>query len=148
LETLNGPSFFYKNTLPRKMEMTKEKLKEICRKDNLYTADPSLNDKLYLHYKGFREISRDALERYTGLKVMWLEGNGLHSMDGLQNQKELTTLYLHENVIEAIEGLEECPNLDTLNISKNLIRKIEGLEGCTKLKVRSRPEGGGFMVLA
>jgi hypothetical protein len=52
--------------------MNAESLKEIIKKDKQYqTAE--LNDKLYLHYKGFRKIEN--LEAYTGLKVLWLEGN-------------------------------------------------------------------------
>lgn len=143
--------------------MTKEKLREICRKDGLYTADPSLNDRLYLHFKGFRTLNKEALAPYTGVKVLWLEGNGLTSLGNgaLSNQKQLTTLYLHENCLETLKGesgdddeeeessenqseepigLQECTELDTLNASKNVIRRIEGLEKCTKLKVsRSTP---------
>jgi dynein assembly factor 1 len=114
------------------MEMTKAKLKELARKDGLYST-PYLNDKLFLHYKGFREIAN--LDEYTGLKVLWLEGNGLGAITGLEHQRELTTLYLHENVIETIEGLEACVNLDTLNLSKNMIRAVTGVSHLSKLKV-------------
>jgi Leucine-rich repeat (LRR) protein len=85
------------------MEMTKAKLRELCKRDGLYMT-PSLNDKLYLHYKGFRRV--ECLEEYTGLRVLWLEGNGLDSIGGLDNQPELRTLYLQENLIERIENLE------------------------------------------
>lgn len=83
--------------------MTPEKLRELCRKDSLYQT-ASLNDKLYLHYKGFREIAN--LGPYTGLRVLWLEGNGLTAIQGLEAQVEMRTLYLQENCIERIEGLE------------------------------------------
>lgn len=114
------------------MEMTKAKLKELARKDGLYST-PYLNDKLFLHYKGFQEIAN--LEEYTGLKVLWLEGNGLHEIKGLENQRELTTLYLHENVIETIQGLDACTELDTINLSKNMIHSLSGLSHLKKLKV-------------
>lgn len=114
------------------MDMTKAKLKELARKDGLYST-PYLNDKLFLHYKGFREIAN--LDEYTGLKVLWLEGNGIAEIKGLENQRELTTLYLHENVIETIEGLEACTQLDTLNLSKNMIHSLSGLSHLKKLKV-------------
>lgn len=85
------------------MEMTKEALRGIVRKDGMYST-PYLNDRLFLHYKGFRAIEN--LEDYTGLKVLWLEGNGLHEISGLSGQTEMRTLYLQENVIEVIENLE------------------------------------------
>ena len=95
--------------------MNNASLREIIKKDNLYlTAE--LNDKLYLHYKGFKSIQN--LEDYTGLKVLWLEGNGLDKIENLTNQRNLRTLYLHENLISKIENLDCCPELDTLNVSK------------------------------
>ena len=90
------------NLPPVEMEITPKLLKEYCKKDGLYST-PHLNDKLYLHYKGFREIKH--LEGYTGLKVLWLEGNGLGQISGLEAQTEMRTLYLQENLIEKIENL-------------------------------------------
>ncbi|KAK1947444.1 Dynein assembly factor 1 [Phytophthora citrophthora] len=106
------------------MEMEKKLLKKLCRDNDLYMT-PSINDRLYLHYKGFRSIKN--LEEYTGLKVLWLEGNGLPRIEGLEHQKELRTLYLHENLIYKIEGLESQLLLDTLNLSQNQISCIENL---------------------
>mgnify|MGYP001979096253 CR=1 FL=1 len=70
------------------MEMTVEFLRSMCkeaRSKNLdqYTT-PNLNDKLYLHYKGFRKIEN--LDEYTALKCLWLEGNGLAEISGLEHQ--------------------------------------------------------------
>lgn len=54
--------------------------------------------------QGYTKI--EALEGYTGVKVLWLEGNGLSVIEGLNNQPELRTLYLQENLIERLENLE------------------------------------------
>lgn len=110
--------------------MTKPLLKKLCKDNGLY-GTPSVNDKLYLHYKGFRRIEN--LEEYTGVKAIWLEGNGLPKIEGLQNMTMLRSLYLHENMIEIIEGLDALLDLDTVNLSKNFIKKIENLSQCTRL---------------
>lgn len=85
------------------MEMTKPHLKKLCREQDLYST-PYLNDRLYLHYKGYKRIQN--LDEYTGLKVIWLEGNGFVKIEGLDNQKNLRSLYLQENLIKDIENLE------------------------------------------
>lgn len=61
--------------------LTKEFLKKLLRKEfKLYYSTPYLNDVLYLHYKGFDRIEN--LEEFTGLKVLYLEGNGLDKIEG------------------------------------------------------------------
>lgn len=111
-------------------EMTKQYLRKLCKDNGLYTT-PSINDKLYLHYRGFNTITN--LEEYTGLRAIWLEGNGITKIENLSNQSNLRTLYLHENLIEKIENLDMNLELDTVNLSKNYIKKIENLSQLTKL---------------
>jgi len=61
--------------------LTKEFLKKLLRKDfKIYYSTPYLNDCLYLHYKGFDKVEN--LEEFTGLKVIYLEGNGLGKIEG------------------------------------------------------------------
>lgn len=84
------------------MEMTAALLRRICEEKKLYRT-AHLNDKLYLHYKGFSRIQN--LDAYTGLKVLWLEGNGLARIEGLTCQPHIKTLYLQENCISKMEGL-------------------------------------------
>jgi dynein assembly factor 1, axonemal len=115
------------------VDMEKALLKKLCRDHDLYVT-PAINDKLYLHYKGFRCIQN--LDEYTGLKVLWLEGNGLPRIEGLGNQTQLRTLYLQENLIQRIENLEAQTELDTLNLSQNQISRIENLGHMKQLSVR------------
>lgn len=61
--------------------LTKEYLKKLLRSDlRLYYSTPYLNDIIYLHYKGFDKIEN--LEEMTGLKAIYMEGNGLHKIEG------------------------------------------------------------------
>ena len=112
------------------MEMTKPILRKLCKDQGLY-GTPSVNDKLYLHYKGFSKIQN--LEEYVNVKAIWLEGNGLAKIEGLDCLVQLRTLYLHENIIEFIEGLDSLVDLDSINLSKNFITKIQNLSHLKKL---------------
>ncbi|XP_046813467.1 gelsolin-related protein of 125 kDa [Vespa crabro] len=107
------------------VRMTEQFIKKHCKEHKLYQT-PWLNDVLYLHYKGFSFIEN--LEKYTGLKTLWLENNGIREIANLENQSELRCLYLHHNIISKIENLEYLTKLDTLNLSYNMITKIENLD--------------------
>ena len=79
--------------------ITKEWLKKFLRKEHrLYYSTPELNDCLYLHYKGFRQIEN--LDEFTGLKVLYMEGNGITVLENLENNVNLRCLYLQENCIK------------------------------------------------
>lgn len=61
------------------LNMTNKYLYTLCASDKrLYYRTPELNEKLYLHYKGFHYIKN--LEQFKDLKALYLEGNGLKSM--------------------------------------------------------------------
>ena len=92
------------------VEMTKDALKEVCKHLDLYST-PKLNDKLYLHFKGWDKVvapshcCRDVamptllicaqiknLEDFTGLRALWLESNGLSKIEGLSENTSLRCL--------------------------------------------------------
>lgn len=60
--------------------MTLRYLKQLCKEQKGYQT-PELNDILYLHFKGFSKIEN--LEVYSGLKSVWLEGNGIATIENL-----------------------------------------------------------------
>lgn len=73
--------------------LSKEWLKKFLRKEHrLYYSTPELNDALYLHYKGFRKLEN--LEEFTGLKVLYFEGNGLSVIENLDFNVKLRCLYI------------------------------------------------------
>jgi hypothetical protein len=74
------------------MPMTEAKLREICKQNDLFLT-PAANDKLYANNYGFRTIG--GLDKYTGLKCLFLEGNGLDSLAGLPPLPQLRTLWVH-----------------------------------------------------
>jgi dynein assembly factor 1, axonemal len=55
-------------------EMTEDEILQSCKEHDGYVT-PELNDVLYLHFKGYREIK--GLEKFTAVKALYLESNGL-----------------------------------------------------------------------
>jgi len=108
--------------------MTAGKVQTICRENGGYNTK-CLNEKLYLHFKGWPRIEN--LDEFTGARCVWLEGNGLQNIDGLQCCPKLRQIYLQQNCIKTIENLEGLDELSCINLSENFITKIENL-GCLK----------------
>ena len=101
------------------------------RENKKYYRTPSLNEKLYLHYKGFSYIRN--LEQFTDLKCLYFEGNGCKSMKGLEKNVKLRSLMIQENIIEEIEGLDTLKDLRQLNVNENMLKTVSGLAGCEML---------------
>lgn len=113
-------------------DMTKQELRKLIDSDRrMYYRTEELNDKLYIHYKGWRELK--SLEGWTGLKTLYGECNAFSQITGLQTCTQLRSLFLQENCISRISGLETLSQLWSLNLSSNFIERIEGLEGCKGL---------------
>ncbi|GBG29623.1 Dynein assembly factor 1, axonemal [Hondaea fermentalgiana] len=106
--------------------MSPTSVRALCLKNQGYECE-EINDKLYLHFQGFKKIG--GLEKYTGVKCLYLESNGIDEVSGLGHLTELRCLYLQQNLIRSIappafQGLE-C--LVTLDVSGNLLQSLEGL---------------------
>jgi len=107
-------------------EMTREKLREIINSDKrMYYRTEELNDKLYIHYKGWNKLQN--LEGFTGLKVLYAECNAFSYIQGLETCTNIRSLFLQENCIKEISGLETLHSLWNLNLSSNFIERIEGI---------------------
>ena len=112
--------------------ITRKWLLEFFKKDwKTYYRTFELNERLYLHYKGFNRLEN--MHLFPELKCLYFEGNGLTKMTGLEENKMMRTLNLHENIIKKMEGIDHMDDLRTLQLSDNCIETIEGLQGCKKL---------------
>lgn len=112
-------------------EMTPAEIRLSCLENDGYET-PELNDKLYLHFRGFKRIEN--LDPYTGCKAIWLDSNGFDTIEGLDSLVELRCLYLAKNLISAIGGLSNLQFLTTLDLSNNRITIIENLSCCPALQ--------------
>jgi hypothetical protein len=131
--------------------MSKEELLKVALERDGYST-PSLNDTLYLHYKGYQRIEN--LDEYTGLKALYLHSNGLQKIENVDHLEELRCLFLQQNAITVIENLptslvqldlsennissiqnlSHLLNLTTLNLSKNQLADASSIQHLTECK--------------
>ncbi|CAI2367182.1 unnamed protein product [Moneuplotes crassus] len=114
------------------VRMTDRYFKTLFRNNfGLYYNTFELNEKLYLHYKGFTRIEN--LEKFPDLKCIYLEGNGFTKIEGLDTNVKIRSLYIQENLFEKIENLNHLKDLHYLNLNDNYITTIENLAGIEDL---------------
>ncbi|CAM9952453.1 unnamed protein product, partial [Choristocarpus tenellus] len=83
--------------------------RKIAAMDDEGYETPELNDRLYLHFKGYRKVQN--LEPYLNLKALWLGGNGLSTIHGLDHLSQLRCLYMQQNLLSGVSGLQGLVNL-------------------------------------
>lgn len=93
---------------------------------------PELNDKIYLHFRGFKKIEN--LEQYVSCKSIWLDSNGFSEIENLQCLEQLRCLYLSKNLITKIHGLDTLKDLTILDLSNNRLAYIDNLSCCPALQ--------------
>jgi dynein assembly factor 1 len=107
-------------------EMSLARLSKILESDRrLYYSSFDLNDKLYIHFQGFRRMEN--LEKFTGLRSLYAEANAFEKIEGLENCPKLRSLFVQQNCIKKIEGLDNNLEMWSLNLSENWISVIENL---------------------
>jgi hypothetical protein len=105
--------------------MTPEAVLETCIENEGYET-PELNDKLYLHFKGYQRIEN--LDAYTGCKGLFVESNGLTKIEGLEAMVDLRTIYLQQNLLTSIENLSHLKQLRVIDLSQNKLTHLSGLD--------------------
>ena len=118
----------FDSTLPR---MTTKEINSMALEHGGY-ATPELNDKLYLHFKGYHRIEN--LEDYKNLKAIWLDSNGFQKIENLDHLEALRCLYLSRNLFTTIENLDNLKNLVQLDLSENRISLVKGLSMLSNLE--------------
>ncbi|CUG89409.1 Hypothetical protein, putative [Bodo saltans] len=107
--------------------MSEELISDICKANGGFRT-PELNEKLYLHFRGFRKI--EGLGSFVNCRALWLENNIITDVDGLDNLPVLDSLFLQHNHIAKLpsELGYSVASLKSLNISHNMLESLNGIE--------------------
>ncbi|GET93587.1 hypothetical protein, conserved [Leishmania tarentolae] len=106
-------------------KMTESLVLQLCRKQHGYWT-PELNEKLYLHHLGFRQLN--GLAAFTGCVVLYLNHNALSDLAGLAALTRLDSLYLSCNALSRLDSMPRLPALRTLDVAQNQIVTLNGLD--------------------
>lgn len=95
----------------------------ICKEKGGFRT-PELNEKLYLHYRGFAKIEN--LEEFTACRVLWLENNIIEEIENLEALTALDSLYLQHNKLRTL-GTVRLTSITTLNVSFNSLDTLDAI---------------------
>ena len=112
-------------------EMSVDEIRLSCLENDGYDS-PELNEKLYLHFRGFKKIEN--LDKYISCKAIWLDSNGFEKIENLDKMIELRCLYLSKNLINKIENLDTLQYLTMLDLSDNRLTIISNLSSLPNLQ--------------
>jgi dynein assembly factor 1, axonemal len=108
-------------------KMSEEFIAEICKANGGFRT-PELNEKIYLHFRGFRKI--EGLGSFVNCRALWLENNIITDIEGLDNLPLLDSLFLQYNHILRMPADlgYSVASLRSINISHNAIVSLNGIE--------------------
>lgn len=121
-------------------EMTREVLEKVLKeKPKLYYRTPSLNNVLYIHRKGFKNLA--GLEEFSGLKALYADGNG--SQRRCMQQIDIASffiliiLFIYLFTCLFIYEKQYHPHDDNSNLLQGGLQMLQASLGC-------RAQGEGF----
>lgn len=110
--------------------MTLKGVGNLCKERGLFRT-PELNEKLYLHFCGFKKIEN--LEEYVNCRAIWLENNCIERIENLEALCQLETLFVQHNFIRGLRISKSAPltsqplGIRTLDISHNFLDSLEDI---------------------
>jgi dynein assembly factor 1 len=110
--------------------MTIDMLSSLCKERGLFRT-PELNEKLYLHFCGFKRIEN--LGAYSECRALWLENNSIEYVENLESLENLETLFIQHNFISSLRFTDSTQltspplHVRCLDISYNFLTTMEDI---------------------
>lgn len=109
--------------------MSEEFISEICKANGGFRT-PELNEKIYLHFRGFRKM--EGLDSFVCCRALWLENNLIAEIEGIERLTVLDSLFLQHNQISklptSLTMTAPLLSLRSLNVSHNALVSLNGIE--------------------